>query len=70
MGVTNQALPSNYQLLNYRYNAELPTIITVAVDMLKDVDERIRTRMLDERICSLVTMSAPAFVGSKKRARR
>jgi len=59
-----------YQLLNYRYNAELPTIITVAVDMLKDVDERIRTRMLDERICSLVTISAPAFVGVKKRARK
>jgi len=59
-----------YQLLNYRYNAELPTIITVAVDMLKDVDERIRTRMLDERICNIVTISAPAYVGSKKRARR
>jgi DNA replication protein DnaC len=59
-----------YQLLNYRYNAELPTIITVAVDMLKEVDERIRTRMLDERICSLVTISAPAFVGTKKRARK
>ncbi len=59
-----------YQLLNYRYNAELPTIITVAVDMLKDVDERIRTRMLDERICNLVAISAPVFVGGKKRARK
>lgn len=59
-----------YQLLNYRYNAELPTIITVAVDMLKDVDERIRTRMLDERICSVVTISAPAFAGGKGRKRK
>ncbi len=59
-----------YQLLNYRYNAELPTIITVAVDMLKDVDERIRTRMLDERICSLVAISAPAFVGSRSRRKK
>ena len=59
-----------YQLLNYRYNAELPTVITVATDMLKDVDERIRTRMLDERICSVVTMLAPVFVGGKKKARR
>jgi DNA replication protein DnaC len=56
-----------YQLLNYRYNAELPTIITVAVDMLKDVDERIRTRMLDERICNLVAISAPVFVGGKRK---
>jgi DNA replication protein DnaC len=59
-----------YQLLNYRYNAELPTIITVAVDMLKDVDERIRTRMLDERLCAVVTITAPAFVGKKGRGGR
>ncbi len=59
-----------YQLLNYRYNAELPTIITVAVDMMKDVDERIRTRILDERICSIVTISAPAFMGTKVKRTR
>jgi DNA replication protein DnaC len=59
-----------YQLLNYRYNAELPTIITVAVDMLKDVDERIRTRMLDERICSVVAITAPAFVGTKVKKKK
>jgi DNA replication protein DnaC len=59
-----------YQLLNYRYNAELPTVITVAVDMLKEVDERIRTRMLDERICNVVAISAPAFVGKKGRGRK
>lgn len=59
-----------YQLLNHRYNAELPTIITVAVDMLKDVDERIRTRMLDERLCEIVAISAPAYAGKKSRARK
>jgi len=59
-----------YQLLNYRYNRDLPTIITVAVDMLKDVDERIRTRMRDERICNIVTITAPAFIGAKKRSSR
>lgn len=59
-----------YQLLNFRYNAELPTIITVADNMLKDVDERIRTRMLDERICSVVALTAPAFVGAKAKRKR
>lgn len=59
-----------YQLLNHRYNAELPTILTVAVDMLKDVDERIRTRLLDERLCEIVTISAPAYAGKKSRARK
>ena len=59
-----------YQLLNYRYNRDLPTVITVAVDLLKDVDERIRTRISDERICNRVVITAPAFVGTKKRASR
>jgi DNA replication protein DnaC len=59
-----------YQLLNYRYNRELPTVITVAIDMLKDVDERVRTRMLDERICNVVTITAPAFIGTKKKTGR
>ena len=59
-----------YQLLNYRYNAELPTIITVAVEMLKDVDERIRTRMQDERICTGVAITAPAFVGGKVKRKK
>ncbi len=56
-----------YQLLNYRYNSNLPTVITVAVEMLKDVDERILTRLRDERISNIVTITAPAFVGSKKK---
>jgi DNA replication protein DnaC len=55
-----------YQLLNYRYNRELPTVITVAVDMLKDVDERIGTRMRDKRICNIVAITVPAFEGAKK----
>lgn len=58
-----------HQLLNYRYNAELPTIITVAKENLEQhlVDERIITRMLDERICNYVVISAPAYQGKGKR---
>jgi DNA replication protein DnaC len=59
-----------YQLLNYRYNRELPTVITVAVVVLKDVDIRILTRLQDERICNSVSITAPAFVGQKKRITR
>jgi DNA replication protein DnaC len=59
-----------YQLLNYRYNRELPTVITVPVDILKDVDERIRTRMMDARICNVVSITVPAFVGAKKKINR
>ena len=58
-----------HQLLNYRYNAELPTVITVAKENMDQglVDERIITRMLDERICEMVEIKAPAYQGKGKR---
>ncbi|MEO8354276.1 MAG: ATP-binding protein [Chloroflexota bacterium] len=61
-----------HQLLNYRYNAELPTVITVARESIEQhqVDERIITRMLDERICEYVMINAPAFQGKAKKGRK
>jgi DNA replication protein DnaC len=60
-----------HQLFNYRYNAELPTVLTVAVDMLASMDERLRVRLLDERICTVCAITAPAFHGGKvKRGRK
>jgi DNA replication protein DnaC len=61
-----------HQLLNYRYNAELPTVITVAKESLEQhqVDERIITRMLDERLCNYVMIDAPAFQGKAKKGRK
>jgi DNA replication protein DnaC len=56
-----------HQLFNYRYNAELPTVLTVAVDMLESIDERLRVRLADERLCNFVTITAPAFHGGKSR---
>jgi DNA replication protein DnaC len=59
-----------HQLFNYRYNAELPTVITVASEMLKEIDERLRTRLLDERLCTIYAITAPAFSGTKKKTGR
>lgn len=61
-----------HQLLNYRYNAELPTVITVAKESVEQhqVDERIITRMLDQRICDYVMINAPAFQGKAKKGRK
>ena len=60
-----------HQLFNYRYNAELPTVLTVAVDMLESIDERLRVRLLDERICTICVITAPAYHGGKvKRTKR
>ena len=57
-----------YQLLNHRYNAGLPTVITTA-DRLDQIDERLRSRMLDQRLCSIYAINAPAFRGGRPRKR-
>lgn len=53
-----------YQLFNYRYNAQLPTIITTA-DPLQDIDARLRTRMLDARLCTIHAITTPSYRGRK-----
>jgi DNA replication protein DnaC len=58
-----------YQLFNYRYIAELPTVITTA-DTLDEMDARIRSRMLDARLCSIYAITAPSYHGGKKRTKR
>ena len=52
-----------HQLFDYRYNAELPTVITVASDALNEVDPRLRSRLLDARLCRIVGIIAPAYHG-------
>jgi DNA replication protein DnaC len=59
-----------HQLFNHRYSAELPTVITVAVDMLEAIDERLRVRLLDERLCSIYAITAPAYHAGKKKLRK
>ena len=59
-----------HQLFNHRYNAELATVITIAVDMLESIDERLRVRLLDERLCSICVITAPAYHGGKKKVRK
>lgn len=51
-----------YQLFNYRYVAELPTVITTA-DFKDEMDERLRSRMGDTRICTRVAIKVPAYRG-------
>ena len=53
-----------YQLFNHRYIAELPTVITTA-DRLEEMDARIRSRMLDGRLCTIYAITAPAYHGTK-----
>ncbi|HET9915439.1 MAG TPA: ATP-binding protein [Anaerolineales bacterium] len=53
-----------YQLFNYRYNAELPTVITTS-DSLDEMDARIRSRLLDGKLCAIYAISVPSYHGGR-----
>ena len=53
-----------YQLFNYRYNAELPTVITTS-DSLDEMDPRIRSRLLDGKLVSIYAITLPGFHGNR-----
>jgi DNA replication protein DnaC len=55
-----------YQLFNHRYNARLPTIITMAQTIDK-VDPRLRTRMLDLQRCTVFGIIASSYRGTPQR---
>ena len=58
-----------YQLFNYRYNAELPTVITTA-DSMDEMDARIRSRLLDSRLCTIYAITVPGYHGKAKKVKR
>ncbi len=49
-----------FQVLNFRYETRLPTVITTT-SSLDELDPRIRSRMLDERVCRLYKIIVPAY---------
>ncbi len=49
-----------FQLLNYRYNAKLPTVITTNLT-LDDQDPRVRSRILDPQLSSVLTLEVAPF---------
>ena len=55
-----------YQLFDYRYNARLPTVITMN-ETLEEVDPRLRSRMLDQSRCTIFAIQAPSYRARRKR---
>jgi DNA replication protein DnaC len=49
-----------YQIFNYRYNTAMPTVITTS-DKIAEIDPRIRSRMLDKRVCDIYALEVPAY---------
>jgi DNA replication protein DnaC len=55
-----------FQLLNYRYNAQLPTVITTNRE-LEEIDLRMRSRLADVALCEILAIQAPDFRQSGSR---
>jgi DNA replication protein DnaC len=56
-----------YQLFNYRSSAELPTVITLSTDALEGIDARLHSRLLDQRLCTIVELNVRPFRGKALR---
>jgi len=51
-----------YQLFNHRYNAELPTVITLS-GTVEEQDPRLASRMVDPRLCAIHALTVPPYRG-------
>ena len=57
---TSWAKEKLYQILNYRYNAQLPTVITTN-QTLEEIDAPLQSRMSDQEYCGVLAVLAPDF---------
>lgn len=55
MNTTPWAREKMIQLLNYRYHAQLPTVITLNIP-IQNVDPNIRSRLVDASVCTVIQM--------------
>nr|MBC7244921.1 ATP-binding protein [Chloroflexota bacterium] len=53
-----------FQIFDYRYNARLPTVITMTRDV--DLDPRLKTRILDVSRCQVWEITAPNYRGEAR----
>lgn len=54
-----------YQLINYRYNARLATVITTC-NTLDEIESRISSRMMDPSLSLVFQVQAPDYRGDRK----
>jgi DNA replication protein DnaC len=55
-----------FQLIDYRYLGNLPTVITTP-NQKDELDERLASRLLDDSVSTIWPITAPAYRGGKKR---
>jgi DNA replication protein DnaC len=58
-----------YQLINYRYNARLPMVVTTFFS-LDEIETRISSRMVDPKLSLVFNITAPSYRGNVKPTRQ
>jgi len=58
-----------FQLLNYRYNACLPTVITTSLTV-KDMNARLASRLTDPQVSTVLRMGSFDFFGGEREGER
>jgi DNA replication protein DnaC len=58
-----------YQLINYRYNARLPMVVTTCLS-LDEIETRVSSRMVDPMISLVFNITAPDYRGNVKPTRQ
>ena len=58
-----------YQVINHRYNAQLPTVITTCLP-LEEIARRFSSRFVDPKLSLVFTIAAPDFRGDKRPQRQ
>jgi len=58
-----------YQLINYRYNARLPMVVTTCLS-LEEIEPRISSRMVDPKLSVVFNINAPDYRGNVKPTRQ
>jgi len=66
---TSWAQEKLYQLINYRYNARLPMVVTTCLS-LDEIETRISSRMVDPRLSLVFNIIAPDYRGDIKPTRQ
>lgn len=69
---TSWAREKLHQILNYRYNAQLPTVITTTnTDVeLENADARITARLRDQRLVRIFKLTVPYYRGTAKQEKQ
>src|SRR6185437_12505972 len=58
-----------YQIINYRYNYQMPTVVTTNRRM-EQIDDRIQSRLRDQALCKVVEIGAGDYRTLKPGQRR